>query len=178
MPPGNLADWVALNLLEGAGPITLRRAIARFGDPGTIAYRLSPAAWLSLRGVGPELVASIRESRLNLRKRVEHELTRCRKHGIRLVAEDDPDYPAALRELPDSPVLLYIRGTLPEPVVRVAVVGSRRATAYGRRVAVGLASALAVRGVEIVSGGARGIDTHAHLGALESDGRTVVVLGS
>ncbi len=59
MPPGNLHDWVALNLLEGVGPITLHRALARFGDPGTIAYRLSPAAWLSIRGVGPECVASV-----------------------------------------------------------------------------------------------------------------------
>jgi len=178
MPPGNLEDWVALALLRGVGPIALHRALARYGDPGEIAYRLSPSAWLSLRGVGPETVRSIHDSRLDLAKSVDREIRLCRKHAIQIVPLHDPDYPAALRELPDAPVVLYVLGSLPERVVRVALVGSRRATAYGRRIAVGLGSALAARGIEVVSGGARGIDTHAHRGALEAEGRTVAVLGS
>jgi DNA processing protein len=91
---------------------------------------------------------------------------------------DDSDYPAALRELPDGPLLLYVRGSMPQGVLRVAVVGSRRATLYGRRVATGLGSGLAARGVEVVSGGALGIDTAAHGGALAEEGATVAVLGS
>jgi DNA processing protein len=178
MPPGNLEDWVALALLRGVGPITLHRALARYADPGEIAYRLSPSAWLSLRGVGPETMRSILDSRVDLRKRVDREMGLCGQHGIQILTLDDPGYPALLRELPDSPVVLYLRGSLPERVVRIAIVGSRRATAYGRRVAVGLGSALAARGIEVVSGGARGIDTHGHRGALEGEGRTVAVLGS
>jgi DNA processing protein len=178
MPRGNLEDWVALSLLPCIGPIAQRRALERYGDPGRIAHRLSPNGWLGLRGVGPGCVEAIRAARKDLRKRAEREIRRCRRRGIRLITIDDDDYPAALGELPDSPVLLYLRGTLPGPIVRVAVVGSRRATAYGRRIAMGLGSSLAARGIEVVSGGARGIDTLAHRGALETGGRTTAVLGS
>jgi DNA processing protein len=178
MPRGNLEDWVALSLLPCTGPILLRRALARYGDPGQIAHRLSPNGWLSLRGVGPGCVEEIRAARKDLRKRAEREIRRCERRGIRLITTEDEDYPAALEELPDAPVLLYLRGSLPERIVRVAVVGSRRATAYGRRIAAGLGSSLAARGIEVVSGGARGVDTLAHRGALETGGRTTAVLGS
>lgn len=121
---------------------------------------------------------AIAAGRAGLRARVEREVRVAEKMGLRLIPVADPTYPAALETLSDAPLVLYMKGDLPEAVVRVAVVGSRRATAYGRRVAAGLASALALRGVEVVSGGARGIDTCAHIGALEAGGRTVAVLGS
>jgi DNA processing protein len=95
-----------------------------------------------------------------------------------VVTCDAADYPAAFEALSDAPIVLYVRGEMPEGVVRVAVVGSRSPTAYGRGLAAGLSASLAVRGVEIVSGGARGIDTLAHRGALEERGRTVAVLGA
>lgn len=178
MPPRKIEDWVALNLLPGVGPILLRRALERFRDPGEIAHRISPAAWQSLRGVGEDGAARILEARTDLRRRAEVEARRCERLGIRLLTSRDPAYPASLSTLPDAPILLYQQGQLPEPAVRVAVVGSRRATAYGRRVAAGLASSLVARGIEVVSGGARGIDTCGHRGALETGGRTVAVLGS
>jgi DNA processing protein len=80
--------------------------------------------------------------------------------------------------LHDAPVVLYVRGEIAEGQVRVALVGARRASAYGREVARGLGADLAARGVEVVSGGARGIDTYAHRAALEAGGRTVAVMGS
>ena len=82
-----------------------------------------------------------------------------------------------IAQLPDAPLVLYLIGQLPDAAVRLAIVGSRRATAYGREVARGLAGALSQHGAEIVSGGARGIDTCAHVGALSAGGRTVAVLG-
>src|SRR5262245_14951339 len=158
MPPGNLEDWVALHLLPGLGPILLRRCLDRFGDdPGEIAYRVPASAFHEIQGAGPKLAGLIASARSGLRSRVEREMRASAKLGIRLVPLGDPGYPVALETLSDCPALLYLKGSLPEGVVRLAVVGSRRATAYGRRVAVGLASGLAERGIEVVSGGARGI---------------------
>lgn len=91
----------------------------------------------------------------------------------------DADYPELLRASPDPPELLFVRGELvadPEPAV--AIVGSRRATAYGCLQAGALAVALAERGVTIVSGGARGIDAEAHRGALRAGGRSIAVLAT
>jgi DNA processing protein len=179
VPADDLSDWIALNMLPGLGSVLIRRALERFHDPGEIAYRLPPQALVSIPGVGPETVAGVHQARGTLRERAERELARAEKLGLRLLPCSDPAFPAALAELAGAPILLYVRGELPDGVVRVAVVGSRAATLYGQRVATGLAGGLAARGIEVVSGGARGIDTWAHRGALEEPaGRTVAVLGS
>ena len=104
MPPRSVADCVALNLLPGSGPITLRRALDRFGDPGEIAYRLSPAGWRSLPYVGDRTCAAILSARKDLRQNVEAEIRRCDRLGIRLVPPTDPAYPAAFECLPDAPL--------------------------------------------------------------------------
>lgn len=178
MAPGNLIDWVALHLLPGLGPILARRALERCDDPAEIAFRLPVQALEHLGGLGPKGRSAIAAARPTLARRAERELQRSEKMGLTLLTPLHPDYPAAFENLPDAPLLLYVKGELRQGLVRIAVVGSRRATLYGKRVATGLASGLAARGVEVVSGGARGIDTCAHLGALEEQGRTVAVLGS
>lgn len=99
--------------------------------------------------------------------------------GARIAVHGDADYPALLSHAPDPPALLFVRGGLgPMPEPAVAIVGSRRATAYGLVEAGRLAQDLAARGVTVVSGGARGIDAEAHRGALRAGGRTIVVLAS
>jgi DNA processing protein len=110
-------------------------------------------------------------------RRVEAEWDAAVRKDLRILTRDDAEYPSMLAALPDAPVVLYVKGSLADGTVRLALVGSRRATAYGRQVARDLAGDLARLGVEIVSGGARGIDTCAHRGALEAGGRTVAVLG-
>jgi DNA processing protein len=110
------------------------------------------------------------------------ELARCEREraaalGARLLSRADPDYPPGLLDLPASPPVLFVRGTLPA-APRATVVGSRRADLYGLEVARSFARGLAEAGVAVVSGFARGIDTAAHRGALEApNGRTVAVLG-
>ncbi len=94
-----------------------------------------------------------------------------------IITIKDSTYPDALRNLSDAPAVLYCRGNLRKDEICIAVVGSRRATSYGLDMAKRLSRELASQGVTIVSGLARGIDSKAHLGALEAGGRTVAVLG-
>lgn len=97
---------------------------------------------------------------------------------IQIIGRDDPAYPAALRVIADPPEVLYVRGTLrDQDGTAVAIVGSRRASAYGLAVAEWLGQELAWCGVTVVSGLARGIDAAGHRGALAGGGRTIAVLG-
>jgi DNA processing protein len=98
---------------------------------------------------------------------------------MRRVHRHDDEFPAQLGVIPEPPEWLYVRGALVrEDALAVAVVGSRRATEYGEGVAEGLSAQLAARGITVVSGLARGIDSAAHRGALRAGGRTIAVLGS
>jgi DNA processing protein len=178
MDPRNPVAWIALNMLPGLGPATLLAALDRHGDPEEVAYRLPLQALPRLHGARMPDPDALARTRRGLRRRAAKELRLCQKSGIRPITWPDDDYPALFRELPSPPIVIYVRGRLPDRTLRVAVVGSRTPTPYGRRVAAGLASGLAARGIEVVSGGARGIDTTAHRGALEVEGATVAVLGS
>jgi DNA processing protein len=109
---------------------------------------------------------------------VQEERRRCEELGVDLVSRGGAGYPECLNRSPKPPILLYARGTLPDLSRAVAVVGTRKATPYGRRVARELGRRLAERGIPLVSGGARGIDGEAHQGALEGRGRTLAVLGT
>lgn len=107
-----------------------------------------------------------------------HELSLARQAGVHVVTREQSGYPKVLREIHDPPPALYIKGSLPAEETAVAVVGSRHASRYGLQMAEQLSYELAVRGVTIVSGLARGIDGAAHRGALRAGGRTIAVLGS
>ena len=172
-----MKEWIALNMTPGVGPRAAARRLERFGSAeGVFGALRSELERLRLR---PEAVESIA-----LRDRMEAaslELERVRgMPGADVLVLDDGAYPALLREIPDPPVTLYVRGSwrecLEEPCA--GVVGSRRASTYGQNVAHALARDLSSRGVTVVSGLARGIDAAAHRGALEAGGRTVAVLGT
>jgi DNA processing protein len=108
-----------------------------------------------------------------------HDETAREDGSTRVLTRADAEYPSRLAEIPDAPATLHVRGRLlDEDALAVAIVGSRRATTYGLEVAETLAADLAARGVTIVSGLARGIDSAAHRGALRVGGRTLSVLGS
>jgi DNA processing protein len=157
--------------------LTARRALDVHGDPREIAFRLPASAWREFPGIDATTASGILAARPSLMRRVESEWDAAVRRDLRILTRDDSEYPPMLAALPDAPVVLYVKGDLRAGRVLLAMVGSRRATAYGRSIARTLAGELASLGIEIVSGGARGIDTWAHKGALEAQGRTVAVLG-
>lgn len=169
-------DLICLTMVAGVGPRTSRLLLERFGT----ATRVLAAPVSSLRevqGIGPKLAEGI------ARARREHdadaEIERCRRADVRVVARGDELYPAPLEETPDPPGLLYMRGTLESrDQIAIALVGSRRCTPYGMRIAERLAAALARVGITVVSGLARGIDAAAHRGALKAGGRTLAVMAN
>jgi len=161
--------WLALALVPGLGPAQARRLAERAGGPEA-ARALSPAAVAAAGlGAGAWLEAGVR---------AKHELSQLAALGASLCAWDEPAYPASLRAIADPPLVLAALGTLGSDAGAVAIVGARRASGYGRRVAEELAHGLAAVGITVVSGLATGIDAAAHGGALAAGGRTVAVLAT
>jgi DNA processing protein len=167
---------VALNLIDGVGPVRVRQLLQHFGDAPSI-LAASRSQLLQARGIGDDTATAIAgwEKAVDL----AGELRRISDFGCRVVIQSDEEYPASLREIYDPPLVLYAKGALTaKDKNAVAMVGSRQTTHYGIETARKLAYQLAYVGVTVVSGGARGIDTAAHQGALAAKGRTVCVLGT
>jgi DNA processing protein len=167
---------VALNLVEHVGPVRLRQLLEHFGEAPAI-LRASRAQLLQVPGIGQETAEAIAgwEQAVDL----AGELRRIQDFGCQILTQADGDYPELLRQIYDPPIVLYVKGRLtPKDKNAVAIVGSRRTTPYGQETARRLAYQLAYVGVTVVSGGARGIDTAAHQGALRAQGRTIAVLGN
>ncbi|HNQ89406.1 MAG TPA: DNA-processing protein DprA [Verrucomicrobiota bacterium] len=167
---------IALNMLEHVGPVRLRQLLECFPDPPAI-LGASRDQLRRVPGIGEETAEALAgwEGRVDL----AGELRRIRDYGCEILTGADEEYPPLLREIYDPPMVLYVQGRLTaRDRNAVAVVGSRRTTPYGQETARRLAYQLAYVGVTVVSGGARGIDTAAHQGALTAKGRTVAVLGT
>jgi DNA processing protein len=166
--------WIGFNLVKGIGPMKVRALQDHFGDLET-AWN-ADAADLRQAGLDRRALTSLLNARANLG--LDAELEKLARHDIQALTWLDLDYPARLLQIPDPPPVLYVRGQLtPEDEWAVAVVGTRRASAYGKQVASRLVTDLVVNHVTIVSGLARGIDGEAHRAALKAGGRTIAVLG-
>lgn len=167
--------WIALNSVPGVGKVFYKRLVLRFGCPDE-AFRAPEVELMRVDGARPGTVKAIKEFEAWDKAGLEAE--KAEAAGVRIVTFADKEYPSNLKEVHDPPPYLYVRGGLrPDDKVAVAIVGSRMATNYGRQITRKIARELAGKGITIVSGGARGIDTEAHRGALSSGGRTVSVLG-
>ncbi|HEV8618241.1 MAG TPA: DNA-processing protein DprA [Candidatus Udaeobacter sp.] len=170
------APWLALGRVKGLGCVGFKKLAARFADPAKI-FSASSAELEQIEGLHRDVIDGL----LNFSDWVEidNEIRRSRDAGIDLVPFASPNYPARLRMIADPPPCLYVKGSLrAEDDKAVAIVGSRIASDYGRRVARDLARGLAYLGFTVVSGMARGIDGTAHETVLQSGGRTIAVLGS
>ena len=167
---------IALNMIEGVGPVRTRSLLEHFGEAPKI-LAASAARIMQVRSIGEETAARIAawEKSVDL----SGELKRIQDFGCHVLIGSDEHYPASLREIYDPPVVLYVKGELTTRDKNgIAMVGSRLTTPYGIETARKLAYQLAYLGVTVVSGGARGIDTAAHQGALSAKGRTIAVLGT
>ena len=167
---------IALTLVRGIGPGRIRALLMALGSARAVFS--APERVLSVvSGIGPATARAIRSFRgfHEVKRQLEH----ADRVNARFVSMASPEYPALLRETADPPPFLWVRGTLlPEDGRSIAVVGTRRPTDYGSRVARSLATDLARAGITVVSGLAYGVDVLAHRAALEAGGRTIAVLGS
>jgi DNA processing protein len=169
------AAILRLYLTNEIGPVRLKRLIERFGSANA-ALEAPNEELLSVEGMTPRLAAVIANAPLE--SDIERELERASKAGVNVVTCADHDYPESLSCLSDRPPVLFIAGKLePRDNSAIAIVGTRRATAYGRSVSTKFSEYFAQRGLTVVSGLARGIDTDAHEAALAAGGRTIAVLG-
>lgn len=171
-----LESLVALNMLPKIGPVRVRRLLEAFGEPAALLAAPKDRL-LRVDGIGEETAGIL--CRWQDHADPMAEIREAAQRGIAIVTGDSPDYPAPLREAYDPPLLLYVWGGIE---VRdrhaIGVVGSRRATTYGRQATKKLSYQLAQSGFTIISGLARGIDTAAHEAALAAGGRTIAVIGS
>lgn len=168
------AWWIAFRQIPRIGPARIRTLLDQFGT-------LQSAWHASEREIRDALPGQLQQELLEARNRTDvtalyHRVT---QDGVHVTCWTDDSYPALLREVPAPPPVLYYRGQLIETdSIAVAIVGTRKVTAYGRDMAYRIAYDLAQAGVTIVSGLALGVDGVAHRAALEAGGRTIAVLGS
>ena len=167
---------IHFNLIQGVGLKTVQVLRDVFGSAER-ALRATPNELAKVDGLSPVM------RKLLIQKPVlypiERELELINAYGCQILTLYDDAYPTPLKEIDTPPLVLYVRGALiPEDSLSISLVGSRNAKDYGRKVSYRLSYQLAQRGLTVVSGFAKGIDTAAHRGALEAGGRTVAVMGN
>jgi len=169
------AYWIALSSVRGIGPARFAALIERFGSPR--AVWTESVERLAMAKLGKRTFENLLRARNEIDP--ESRWLRVQRAGVTCLTWDDSAYPQALRQTDSAPPVLYVDGTLSDSdQLAVAIVGTRRASSYGREIAHQLATELARNGITVVSGLALGIDTVAHTAALKAGGRTLSVLGS
>jgi DNA processing protein len=170
-----LAYWVAFSRIIGIGPVSFRLLLTYFSDDVAAAWKASSTE-LALAGLGQKVIDSFIKQRASCNP--QKELERLERLRISVITIKDRDYPTLLKDIPNSPPVLYVAGTLKkeEDQFALGVVGTRKASTYGRQVTEQFAKELAQGHVTVVSGLAHGIDTIAHTATLDAGGRTLAVL--
>ncbi len=171
--------WLQLSLTDGIGPILIRRIVDAAGS-AEAACGASVALLREIDGIGTVKASKIHQSMRAAAETVDKEIAAAEKLGVAIISQDDETFPILLRSIPDPPAVLYLKGSFePRDLNAVAIVGSRKCSYYGREQAERFGALLAGAGVTVISGGARGVDSSAHRGAMSHpQGRTIAVLGS
>ena len=169
--------WLRLARLPGVGPVLVKRLLEYFHTPETI-LTAHPSSLAAVEDIGAIRANKIVANAAATQKAAEEELAKIDADEITLLTPDHPDFPPGLKNIHDPPIVLYVRGQiLPHDALALGIVGARECSLYGREQSYRFAAQLAQSGLTIVSGGARGIDTAAHNGALQVKGRTLVIQG-
>lgn len=171
----NLKYWLALKLVEGLGNIAIKNLLKSFGTPEDV-FKAPLPMLETVTGIGSKTAHHIKD--FKQWPEVNADLEKARRLNVAIITCQDPRFPQRLRHIYDCPALLYVKGELQGIDISIAVVGSRNASVYGKYTTERLCRELALSGMTIVSGMARGIDASAHKGALSVKGRTIAVLGS
>lgn len=170
----DLKYWLWLSSLPGIGARKFKQLVEHFGSPKAV-WDAGHHQLAQIPGIGKAIPAILDKK---IRDSIDSTMHKIKGTGVKILRIIDDDYPDNLKNIYDPPPVLYIRGSVEQCDKKaIAIVGSRNATEYGWDMAQELAYHLAVRGITVVSGMARGIDTCAHQGALEAGGRTIAVLG-
>ncbi len=171
--------WLQLSLTAGIGPILGRRLVDAAGSADA-ATKLTRRELQQIEGIGLAKAQSVADSLKVAESDAILQLSKATDFGATIICPDDDIWPALLKPLPAAPLVLFVMGNLePRDLNSLAIVGSRRCSHYGREQAERFAALLAGAGFTVISGGARGIDSAAHRGAIiHSQGRTIAVLGS
>jgi len=170
----DLTYWIALKSIEGVGNLGFKNLVDALGNPRNV-FDASIQTLKVIPGIGEKTAAHIKD--FQQWQDADKSLEVTERLQANIVTYRDPLYPHNLLNIYDFPVFLYVRGDLREEDTNIAVVGSRMATTYGKFSTERLCRELALKGITIVSGLARGIDSAAHRGALAGKGRTIAVLG-
>ena len=167
--------WLALALTTGLGPTRIRKLIEHYGT----AERVFQASLTELEAMGMHAVSAQSLATGKSLELAQQECLKAAEARARIIALGDPEYPPRLKEIYDPPVILFVKGSV-EALAQpgIAMVGTRHPTPYGNGMAERLATDLASRGLVIISGLARGIDTSSHRGAVAAKGKTIAVLGT
>jgi DNA processing protein len=166
--------WIGFNIVPSIGPAKVQLLLDFFGDLET-AWRADSLS-LAQAGLDQRAIRSLIKKRAELD--LDAEMLRIERQGITFLTWQDEAYPPLLRQIHSAPPVLYVRGEVsPQDEWAVAVVGTRKATIYGKQITETLCKDLARNHVTVVSGLAIGIDTTAHRAALDARGRTIAVLG-
>ncbi len=170
-----IVSLIELSLIKGIGNVTVKKLIEEFGSAENVFESTFDEV---SRKAGEQTANLIVNRDKKLRKLAEKELIKAEKIDVKIIGINDSRYPSLLKEIPDSPPYIYVKGILPVKEKAVSIVGTRKLTSYGRFVTEKFSKELANDGVNIVSGLASGVDTVAHKSALSVDGTTTAVLGS
>ena len=171
----HVLEWLAISLTPGLGPTKARKLVEHFGSAEAVFHAsLTELESTGIQAVSAQSIATGKSGEL-----AREEIARAAAAGVTVLSLEDPCYPPRLKEIYDPPLVLYVRGN-PEVLTQpgIAMVGTRHPTPYGSGMAERLACDLAVQGLVIISGMARGVDTASHRGAIAAKGKTVAVFGT